>query len=77
MSSAAEKASRGDYRSALADYDAILRVRPDWAEIRANAGMMRHLMGDAPGAVADFESALRAKPDLAAATLLCGLDLVS
>lgn len=74
---AAEKVSRQDYQGALEEYQAILRLRPDSSETRANAGMMRHLLGDTGGAVADFEAALRLNPRLEAATLLCGLDLLS
>jgi tetratricopeptide (TPR) repeat protein len=73
---AAEKVARQDYQGALAEYRAILRIRPDSAETRANAGMMCHLLGDRVCAVANFEIALRSNPKLEAPTLLCGLDLL-
>jgi tetratricopeptide (TPR) repeat protein len=74
---AAEKVSRQDFQGALKEYETILRLRPESQETRANAGMMRHLLGDTSGAVADFELALHLNPKLEAATLLCGLDLLT
>jgi tetratricopeptide (TPR) repeat protein len=75
-SQAQEAQSRGDYRDAAEKYAEILKLRPDLAEVRANLGLMHHLLGEYPEAVRDFEASLRSKPQLFVPNLFLGLDLL-
>jgi tetratricopeptide (TPR) repeat protein len=68
--------SRGDYQSAAATYQHVLKLRPHSAEARTNLGVMYHLLGDYRQAVSQFELALREKPELFAPNLFLGLDLL-
>src|SRR5207302_3120828 len=52
------------------------RLRPDLAEIRANLGLMQHLMGNYGEAVRTFEVALQRQPELFVPNLFLGLDLL-
>lgn len=75
-SQAQEAQSRGDYRDAAEKYAEILKLRPDLAEVRANLGLMHHLLGEYAKAIQNFEAALRAKPQLFVPNLFFGLDLL-
>ena len=73
----AQEAQRsGDYRSAMASYREFLTLQPDAAEIRANLGLMQHLVGEYSEAVKTFEEVLRQKPQLFVPNLFLGLDLL-
>ncbi len=73
----AQEAQRsGDYRSAAASYREFLKLQPDAAEIRANLGLMQHLLGEYSEAIKTFEQALRQKPQLLVPNLFLGLDLL-
>ncbi len=77
LAARAQEAIRArDYGSAAGIFQEILKLRPDWAEARANLGLMYHLLGDYERAVAEFQKALQASPDLFAANAACGLDLL-
>ncbi len=76
VSQAKEAQDRGDYRSAAASYQQVLKLRPDLAEVRANLGLMQHLLGEYSEAVQTFEVALRQKPELFVPNLFLGLDLL-
>src|SRR6185437_4178688 len=54
----------GDYKSATADYDKIIQLRPDMAEAYANAGNLYYLQGEIPQAKAYFRKAISLKPQL-------------
>jgi tetratricopeptide (TPR) repeat protein len=73
---AKEAQSRGDYQVAAANYQQILKLRPELAEVRANLGLMQHLLGEYGDAIQTFEAALRQKPDLIVPNLFLGLDLL-
>jgi tetratricopeptide (TPR) repeat protein len=68
--------SRHDYEEAARDYAGILKLQPRLPEIRANLGIMDHLLGRYSEAVQNFQKALREKPDLLSANLFLGIDLL-
>ena len=72
--SAQEAQRRGDYRAAAEIYQAILKRDPRLAEVRANLGLVHHMLGDYPAAISDFQAALRDKPSLFVPNLFLGLD---
>jgi tetratricopeptide (TPR) repeat protein len=55
------------YDSAVADYDAVLRLDPTLADIYNARGELWRRKGDRPKAVADFGAALKLNPDHPAA----------
>ena len=55
------------YDSAIADYDAVLRLDPALADIYNARGELWRRKGDRPKAVADFGAALKLNPDHPAA----------
>jgi tetratricopeptide (TPR) repeat protein len=55
------------YDSAIADYDAVLRLDPALADIHNARGELWRRKGDRPKAVADFGAALKLNPDHPAA----------
>jgi tetratricopeptide (TPR) repeat protein len=55
------------YNSAIADYDAVLRLDPALADIYNARGELWRRKGDRPKAVADFGAALKLNPDHPAA----------
>jgi tetratricopeptide (TPR) repeat protein len=55
------------YDSAIADYDAVLRLDPTLADIYNARGELWRRKGDRPKAVADFGAALKLNPDHPAA----------
>ncbi len=75
-SRAQDAQGRGDYQSAAESYREILKLRPHWAEARANLGLMQHLMGKEREAIQSFEAALRVNPELFVPNLFLGLDLL-
>lgn len=75
-SQAEEAQRRGDLRGAADKYAEILKARPELPEVRANLGLMHHLLGEYREAASDFEVALREKPDLFTANLFLGIDLL-
>ena len=52
----------GDYDEALADYDAVLVLQPDFAEGYDHRAAARAAVGDTNGAVRDIEAALARDP---------------
>jgi tetratricopeptide (TPR) repeat protein len=73
---AREAQNHGDYRAAAASYEEILKLRPELAEVRANLGLMHHMLGEYSAAVQAFELTLREKPNLFVPNLFLGLDLL-
>lgn len=52
---------------ALRDYDAAIRLRPDYAEAYVNRGVVHYDRGDYDRAIADNDAAIRLRPDFAEA----------
>jgi tetratricopeptide (TPR) repeat protein len=59
--------AQGKYVEAIADYDAALRIRPEFAEVLSNRGAAQESLGDTNAALADYLEAQKAVPDFAAA----------
>jgi tetratricopeptide (TPR) repeat protein len=59
--------TRSLFDPALADYDAAIRLRPDYAEAYVNRGVVHYDKGDYDRAIADNDAAIRLKPDFAEA----------
>lgn len=77
VAQAQEAQNRGDYRSAAIRFQEALKLRPHFAEIRTNLGLMYHLLDDYRQAVEQFELALGEKPELFVPNLFLGLDLLA
>ncbi len=65
--------SSGDYKTAVAEYEKIIRLRPDMAEAYANAGNLYYLQGDAHHAELYFKKAIRLKPGLSGPYFFLGV----
>jgi len=77
LAAQAEAAQRdGDYRAAAQIYQEMLKSAPHSAEIRANLGLMHHLLGEYPAAIREFRTALQENPRLFVPNLFLGLDLL-
>jgi len=63
-----------DYATAEREYLAVLAVRPDFAEVHMNLGLVYQLQNDVSKAMAEFRRALRLKPALAGANFFLGVD---
>jgi tetratricopeptide (TPR) repeat protein len=73
----AEDAQRlGDYRTAAQIYQEMLKASPQSAEIRADLGLMHHLLGQYREAIREFQEALQEEPRLFVPNLFLGLDLL-
>lgn len=59
---ATEKVQRGDYQSAIADYDQVLRISPQDADAYYGRGVARLELGDYQSAIADYNQVLRMTP---------------
>lgn len=73
---ALEAQHRGDYHTAARIYKEMLKVSPHSPEVRANLGLMDHLLGDYSAAIREFRIALLEKPQLFVPNLFMGLDLL-
>jgi tetratricopeptide (TPR) repeat protein len=63
---------KGDYAAAIADYDAALKLYPEYAEALFGRGAARIRSGDAGGQT-DMETAQKSKPGIAAAEAKLGI----
>jgi len=68
--------NQGDFQGAAAIYREVLKLRPDYAEARANLGLMYHLLGDYSQAAGQFALVLQQEPELIVPNLFLGLDLL-
>ena len=55
----------GQTHRAIGDFDAALRLKPNFPEAYDERGIAKDIDGDADGAIADYDQAIRLKPDLA------------
>lgn len=63
-----------DYVTAEREYLAVLAVRPDFAEVHMNLGLVYQLQNDISKAMAEFRRALQLKPKLGGANFFLGVD---
>lgn len=54
---------RSDYPAAIADFDMLLELRPDYPTAFSRRGAARQYLGDWQGALADYDQALALRPD--------------
>jgi tetratricopeptide (TPR) repeat protein len=73
--SAAQQAEKsGDYPTAEREYRAVLAIRPAFAEVHMNLGLVYQLQDRIPDAMTEFRRALKLKPTLAGANFFLGVD---
>jgi Flp pilus assembly protein TadD len=70
---AQNKAQKGDYRGAIADYNRTLALNPNFGEVYFRRGLARNVLRDWKQADADYSSAIVFKPDHAEAYTNRGL----
>lgn len=63
----------GDYKTATADYQRIIRLRPDMAEAYAKAGNLYYMQGESQKAETCFRKAVALKPSLPGPHFLLGV----
>ena len=72
---AAQTAQRNDdLDTAAKEYRAILKLKPDFAEIQLNLGLVLHAQGRIDESAAVLEKSLKLKPDQFAAHLFQGIN---
>jgi tetratricopeptide (TPR) repeat protein len=63
-----------DYATAEREYQAVIALAPDFAEVHMNLGLVYQLEDRSPEAMTEFRRALRIKPALAGANFFLGVD---
>jgi tetratricopeptide (TPR) repeat protein len=63
-----------DYATAEREYQAVLALAPDFAEVHMNLGLVYQLQDRFPEAMTEFRRALKFKPGLAGANFFLGVD---
>jgi tetratricopeptide (TPR) repeat protein len=63
-----------DYTTAEREYQAVLALAPDFAEVHMNLGLIYQLQDRSSEAMAEFRRALKIKPALAGANFFLGVD---
>lgn len=72
---AAQQAQRQkDYASAEKEYQSVIALAPDFAEVHMNLGLVYQLQNRYPEAMAEFRRALKLKPSLTGANFFLGVD---
>ena len=61
--------NKGDHDRAIADYNEVIRIKPDFAEAYNNRGVAYKNKGDYDRAIADYKEAIRLNPNDALAYL--------
>jgi tetratricopeptide (TPR) repeat protein len=73
--SAAQQAQRDkDYATAEREYQAVLSLAPEFAEVHMNLGLVYQLEDRSTDAMTEFHQALKIKPQLAGANFFLGVD---
>ncbi|PYV39486.1 MAG: hypothetical protein DMG09_09050 [Acidobacteria bacterium] len=70
---AREAEQKEDYERAVSEYQAVLKLSPELAEVSSNLGLIYYLQRKDEEAVKAFQYALKRKPDLLAANLFLGM----
>jgi tetratricopeptide (TPR) repeat protein len=63
-----------DYATAEREYQAVLALAPEFAEVHMNLGLVYQLQNRSPEAMTEFRQALKMKPGLAGANFFLGVD---
>jgi tetratricopeptide (TPR) repeat protein len=63
-----------DYARAEQEYRAVLALKPDFAEVHMNLGLIFQLQGHTQEAMSEFRTALKLKPTLAGANFFLGVN---
>ena len=63
-----------DYATAVREYQAVLALAPDFAEVHMNLGLVYQLQDRSTEAMDEFHRALKIKPGLAGANFFLGVD---
>ena len=72
---AAQRAQRdSDYATAEREYQSVLAIEPDFAEVHMNLGLVYQLQNRSSDAIPEFRRALKLKPSLAGANFFLGVD---
>src|SRR6202051_717842 len=72
---AAQQAQRQkDYATAEQEYESIIAVAPEFAEVHMNLGLVYQLQNRYPEAMTEFRRALKLKPALTGANFFLGVD---
>ena len=72
---AAQEAQKNkDYVTAAREYRAVIAIRPDFAEVHMNLGLVYQLQDHISEAMTEFRRALQLKPTLAGANFFLGVD---
>jgi tetratricopeptide (TPR) repeat protein len=72
---AAQQAQKNkDYTTAEREYRAVLAIKPDFAEVHMNLGLIYQLQDHISDAMTEFRHALKLKPTLAGANFFLGID---
>jgi tetratricopeptide (TPR) repeat protein len=72
---AAQRAQKNkDYVTAEREYRALLAIKPDFAEVHMNLGLVYQLQDHISEAMTEFRRALKLKPTLIGANFLLGVD---
>jgi tetratricopeptide (TPR) repeat protein len=72
---AAQQAQRDkDFATAEREYQAVLALAPDFAEVHMNLGLVYQLQDRSSAAMTEFRRALKLKPGLAGANFFLGVD---
>lgn len=72
---AAQQAQKNkDYVTAEREYRAVLKIRPNFAEVHMNLGLVYQLQDQTSDAMIEFRRALDLKPSLAGANFFLGVD---
>jgi tetratricopeptide (TPR) repeat protein len=73
FTAAREAEKRGDLATAEKEYQAVLKLSPDLAEVSSNLGLVYYLQRKDAEAIKAFQEALKRKPALVSANLFLGM----
>ena len=74
FAAAQESQKNKDYGMAEREYRAVLAIKPGFAEVHMNLGLVFQLQGRISEAMAEFQLALKLKPTLTGANFFLGVD---
>ena len=74
LAAAQQAQKNSDYVTAEREYRAVLGIRPDFAEVHMNLGLVYQLQDQISDAMIEFRRALHLKPTLAGANFFLGVD---